>query len=291
MVKIFIEVNCLKEILDFSFHESDLNHLNYKKHFHVNYYEILLILQGSGSFFVKNRLYEIKASTICLINGVGEHCFYPKQDCNYLRSRVVISKNYIDSLARLTNCSNMINDLFLNERGCCCIELDDRLTEMIDLEFSKTRHSLLQNDIYSGINATASIFKILTYAHANKSSAAHQIKNKVSEILLYIDQNLDQKISLDTLSQIIHCNKYYLCHLFKENTNMTISSYILSRRLSLSKKLLAQTDNTISEIAMKCGFESFSYFSKLFHDNTGLTPSQFRKKHKLKNTAQIYKDI
>ena len=65
--------------------------------------------------------------------------------------------------------------------------------------------------------------------------------------------------------------------LFKETTGMTITDYILSKRIAAAKKRLAYTNDPLSLIAMECGFSSFAYFSKIFKEKNGLSPRDFRK--------------
>ena len=60
-------------------------------------------------------------------------------------------------------------------------------------------------------------------------------------------------------------------------TGTTIHQYLLQYRLEIAKKILLNTDCTISDIALKCGFKNVYYFSNTFKEKTGITPSLFRK--------------
>ena len=95
--------------------------------------------------------------------------------------------------------------------------------------------------------------------------------------LEYINNNLNSVFSLEDICEHIRVSKYYLCHKFKKIVGMTVGDYVLSRRISVARKYLRGSDITISEVAEKVGFSSFSYFSKIFKQYEGVTPSEFRK--------------
>ena len=269
----------MKEIKDISYNEHGHNTLNNKKHSHNSCYEVLCVNSGEGAVIVNNKLYPLKKDTIFFINGLETHCFVPQGNAPYIRSRIVIQSHYVDSIAFIAGCDNIIKDLFLQDSGCC-IELDSDQSMAIDREFLKMKSAYDANDSYTGINIAMTLFRILTISHANKNSKMPAIKNNISKILTYINENIHKKINLDELCAYIHCNKYYLCHIFKKETNLTINEYIVLQRLAIAKKMLLYTDEPLSNIALECGFGSFSYFSKIFKERENITPRAFRQKYK-----------
>ena len=120
------------------------------------------------------------------------------------------------------------------------------------------------------------IFKILKLACKNNGRSITPAENTVSKILEYINQNISTKLTLNILCESFHISKCYLCHIFKASTGLTVYEYILSIRLAKGKQLLTDTDMSVSEIALQCGFSDFSYFSKAFRASEGITPRQYR---------------
>lgn len=269
----------MKEIVDFKYKEKGLNDLNNKKHSHHNCYEILFVYSGQGVVIINNKLYPLKKNTIYFINGINTHSFVPKHDIPYVRSRLIIEKAYIDSFSYSIKCEEIINDLFVKEMFCC-IEIDDVQSVIINTEFSKIKNVLETNDTYSRANITMSFLKLIILSHANKNLKIATIEDNISKILTYINDRIHQKISLDELCKYMHFNKHYLCHWFKKETNITINEYIVLQRLSNAKKMLLYTDISISDISLKSGFSSFSYFSKIFKEKENISPYKFRKKYK-----------
>jgi len=271
-----MEESTLKEIADFKYKEHGKDILSNKEHSHNNCYEILQIWSGEGVVMVKNKLYPLKSGSVYFINGMDIHCSVPKEPNEYIRSKIIISSEYINKIAEFTKSFEILNDLFIKSGGMC-IELGPNEAAIIDEAFLKIKDNISENTVYTNINVATAIFEIFTYAHGNKNTYNPALTNKISEVLQYINRNIENKITLNDICNYVHSSKYYLCHIFKETTHMTILDYILFRRISIAKKNLIYTDKSLADIAMSSGFSSFSYFSRMFHVCEGITPSEFRK--------------
>lgn len=100
---------------------------------------------------------------------------------------------------------------------------------------------------------------------------------RIEELGKFIDDNLGNNFSIEELSKHSGLNPNKLQFGFKYVYNKTVREYIILKRLEYSKDLLCTTDLSINAIANKIGVESASYFSKLFKNHYGLTPSEFKK--------------
>lgn len=97
----------------------------------------------------------------------------------------------------------------------------------------------------------------------------------------YMNAHYKESITLDTLADVSHLNKYYLSHIFSKAFGVSPINYLLERRILHSKELLKSFDYTITQIAHLSGFSSANYFTQSFKKYTGLTPKDYRKKHKV----------
>jgi AraC family transcriptional regulator len=95
-------------------------------------------------------------------------------------------------------------------------------------------------------------------------------------ILDYVEANLDQKIKLAHLAELLGMSQFHFSHLFKQAMGLSPYQYLLKQRVERAKQLLKQTDRLIADIALECGFNSHSHLSKQFRQFTGLTPKAFR---------------
>ncbi|RCX11154.1 AraC family transcriptional regulator [Anaerobacterium chartisolvens] len=100
----------------------------------------------------------------------------------------------------------------------------------------------------------------------------HTLKN----ILGYISQNYNGKLTLADISKSVSLTPQYLCKLFKEMTGTNIVDYINNYRIETAATLLKATNLSITDIALNCGFENISYFNRVFKRETGYTPTEFR---------------
>lgn len=98
----------------------------------------------------------------------------------------------------------------------------------------------------------------------------------VKDICLYIDNNINDSLTIDEIASEFHFNKFHLMRKFKENTGLTINQYMNNRKIQNSMHALTYTDDSMLKIALNNGFNSLEYFSEQFTKIVGLSPSKFR---------------
>ena len=91
-----------------------------------------------------------------------------------------------------------------------------------------------------------------------------------------LSKNIRENLSISHIANELHVSAYYLMHIFKKLTGITIHEYKTSLRIAQAKKLLRNTNKSISEISDMCGFESLPYFSRVFKKAEGVVPSHYR---------------
>lgn len=98
-----------------------------------------------------------------------------------------------------------------------------------------------------------------------------------TKIAEYLEQHLSEDITLGKLTSEFAINRNKLNALFMEQTSMTCLSYLLNLRMDLAKIMLSKTELPIGEISVRVGYPDPNYFTKVFREKTGKTPSQFRR--------------
>ncbi len=93
----------------------------------------------------------------------------------------------------------------------------------------------------------------------------------------YIEAHLAEDIHRDDLAKHVYLNPAYLSRLFKKETGLSITDYILEARVAKAKPMLESTGLKIGEIAAAVGYDNFSHFTKMFKKATGLTPIEYRR--------------
>ena len=103
----------------------------------------------------------------------------------------------------------------------------------------------------------------------------------IARVKELIENNIGQNLTLDEIAESMNMSKFYLCHLFKSKTNMTLTSWKNYLKLEKAKEFLADSPKKITEIAAECGFENVSYFTELFKKTEKLAPEAYREQIRL----------
>ncbi len=115
------------------------------------------------------------------------------------------------------------------------------------------------------------------FCKRRKSMSLSRRKSLSDKAKEYIADHLDERLLSEQIAQALFLNADYLNRIFKKETGITLSEYISNQRIEKAKELLLNSTFSVSEIAFEVGFQSFSYFSKIFKRKTGKEPSKYRK--------------
>ena len=116
----------------------------------------------------------------------------------------------------------------------------------------------------------------------SQSPARFPTNRQCAAVRQYIEQNYKESITLDMLAKRVSINKYYMAHAFKREYGVSPINYMIACRIREGKRLLAETDLSLSQIATVLGFSSSSYFSQSFRNAEGLSPTEYRKANQIK---------
>ena len=104
-------------------------------------------------------------------------------------------------------------------------------------------------------------------------------RKKMTEAKLFIEQGaFDPSFTVSGAAERFGMSEAYFRRLFRSAHHTSPSNYIRSVRVERAKKLLSYQFVTLTDCAAQCGFSSVQYFTRVFRETTGMTPSQFRKK-------------
>lgn len=104
----------------------------------------------------------------------------------------------------------------------------------------------------------------------------------ISQCRDYIEMHLEEKIRAKDLAELVGYTEYYLTHRFNEETGLSVSEYVKNAKITRARTLLKNTELSIQEISEKLCFSSRNYFSRVFSEITGFSPSEFRDNPDLK---------
>jgi AraC-like DNA-binding protein len=114
--------------------------------------------------------------------------------------------------------------------------------------------------------------------HANPVGQHYNLKEqqRLKVVYAYIEAHYQEKMDIIDMARLTHLTHAAFCRYFKKMTLMTFTEFVNQYRVNQAKKLLL-LDNTVTEVCFQCGFESLSYFNRVFKKVTGLNPMQFKR--------------
>ena len=134
------------------------------------------------------------------------------------------------------------------------------------------------------------------FTHREEFPCRDVTKNKVTsqirikQMISYIDQHFHERISLEDIAEAASISKREALRCFRENMGKTPFSYLTEYRVNQGKNKLLSGNDTVLEIALACGFDSASYFNRVFRRYVNMTPLQFRRQmipsERQENTAE-----
>jgi YesN/AraC family two-component response regulator len=230
--------------------------------------------------------YEISNGDIILINEFDVHkFFFNSKDTAYKRYIVNFKKDYILPYLKIAGIDHIFDDLSKIDFTHATTRLRERnelkaLFEYL-VDASKLNLKALPNEFYqASIRSTLVLILIQIWNILSNSKPYNNTNKKsllVRDIIQFIDNNYCSQIQLDQLANKFFINKFYMCDVFKEITNLSIMEYVQQRRVIEAQKLLKRDkEKKIIEVCFDCGFNNVQHFHRTFKKVTGTTPNQYR---------------
>lgn len=99
----------------------------------------------------------------------------------------------------------------------------------------------------------------------------------LQRILSYVDENLTEQLTREDIAHNVHFHPAYLSRFFRKKTGLSLSEYIVQKRIAYAKELLSGSEMKVSHIISHLGYDNLSHFTRTFKKMTGCTPQQYRK--------------
>lgn len=252
-----------------------------KNHSH-NEIEFIQVIEGNGLVLKNDKTFLLQSHHIYVIDARNAHIVYPQpDDCNnYIRNKIVVNADSFMNFYTNIGMEKVVKKLF-NASPVPTAE-NPEIDEIYKIIFELCNSRKPENIGF----AHGYLTKLIHWIYSNsETKKTNDNKNTIQKILDIINEK-EGHTSLDEISSILHMDKYYLCHLFKQKTGTTLSSYISDKIFEKSCKLLENTTYSVEQIAFLCGFSSSASLTRFFKTKCGLTPSKYRKEREL--TLNLY---
>lgn len=236
-------------------------------HIH-NELEFLVIEEGKGTMYIEEEKFELKKGEGVFINS-GELHIGIKTDSKKARFFAVVFSPEVFGAGSSDAIVRKYVEPVLNKKIQIKRRLDKNVTALLEKIHESEGELKIKALLYE---VWDECIKGANENTGGKSKGVEDIKT----VMEYIRENCDKSISLDDIAKSVNMSKGYLCREFKRVVHMTPFEYLIKIRIDKGCELLKETDLSIGEIAQLCGFNSFSYFTKVFGSMIGYSPSEYR---------------
>lgn len=146
---------------------------------------------------------------------------------------------------------------------------------LININYEFSRHM----EYFETVSGAMFLHVLILLARRNNLQRNSCSRRAADEIVNYIHENFDKKITNKSVGDIFGFNSHYVSDMIKNSTGMALHKYLLHVRLSNAISCIESQKYTLSEIAVMCGFGDIYYFSRHFKRETGVSPSEYFKRN------------
>jgi len=129
------------------------------------------------------------------------------------------------------------------------------------------------------------LLSVIQEADSSIYRSAAKNPDRILTMMAFIQENYADRITLEEIADSASISTRECLRCFRESIRQSPMDYLIEYRVRMAKKLLETTNLSITEIALRCGFNSNSYFTKIFRRSCGKTPNAYRKERQSLETA------
>jgi len=261
------------------FHLKDRVSKEFEFHYH-DFDKIIIFISGKVTYFIEGKAYFLKPWDMLLVNNNEIH--KPIIDSSEVYERIIIWTN-LEFIERhnyegcdLRSCFNLVNEKRVN-----LIRLDEEAQNHLKTIIRFLEDAIYSKEFGSKLLSNALFIELLIYINRIylgnlyiKDGRALKYDKQIEEILKFINSNLSEDLSIDTIAEKFYLSRYYLMHKFKKETGYTIHNYILQKRLILVIEKL-ENEKEITKVSLECGFNDYSAFLRAFKKMFNKSPREY----------------
>ena len=254
------------------FHIKDQTKRDFSYHYH-DFHKVIIFLSGKAAYHIEGNSYYLKPWDILLVNRHAIH--KPEIDFSVPYERFVLWIRDDIKSTELLRCFQKAIDRSYN-----LIRLDSDTQEKLKQLLYELEAALKDEKFGSELLGSALFTQFMVYVNRIflekqyiYDTRSYSSDSQIEELLRYINHNLTEDLSIETLARKYYLSKYHMMRKFKEETGYTIHNYIISKRLLLARTKISE-GTPILKAAQLSGFSDYTTFSRAYKKQFGTAPSQ-----------------
>lgn len=243
-------------------------------HYH-EFCKILLLMQGSGGYYVDGQRYLLQPGDIVLLDAHSIHRPELDGEAPYERIILYISPEYLQQQST-ADCN--LRSVFSGEKGHV-LRLSGEQKQRIFRLAAQLERDLEGETFGREILSNADLLRLLVELGRNRENPSVSgpgpvipRSDRIAEILCYIDQHLSEDLDAEIIAKAFFISKYHMMRLFRRETGTTVHLYITQKRLVKARELM-DAGMRATEACYRCGWRSYSSFTRAYSKHLGTTPT------------------
>ena len=247
-----------------------------EQHFH-NTHELIYVKDGVARFRIGTKTYDAGPHTLVFISRLEEH------------SVAVVSAPYRRWWMRITGeqLAAAVDDARLrtvfdrrSPEFCHAFDVTD-VADDVEYVMTQIERENIAPRSFKRHRIAALLQLLLITCYRTKRDQfplpAHHVSETVLRVQAYLDAHFSEEVSLEALARDFYLSPSYLSHAFRDWTGYSPKQYLVLCRLSYARELLLTTPQSVSQIAVRCGFGDVNNFIRTFRKHTDTTPAEYRR--------------
>lgn len=239
-----------------------------------SYTELFYIVDGDGQFQINDQIFSVRANQLVVVNP------------NITHTEVSFESHPLEYIVIGIEGPELTTD-DAREEAYCLFTFGNHNTVLSCMQNILWEMQEQKREYQAACQAYMEIILVQLIRNASVSvtqaNSRFPANRQCASVRQYIDNHYKEKITLDLLAERVSINKYYMAHAFKREYGVSPINYMIACRIREGKRLLAETDLSLRQIATLLGFSSASYFSQSFRNFEGISPAEYRKANYTKN--------
>ncbi len=254
-------------------------------HWH-NEFEINYVISGKSEFVYGNERFVTDTGDIVILPPNMLHAVYPHGDAGQIYDTLVFRGEMFGVNKEERGWVSHIEPIINGNRGITApITAKHRFYGEIRKSVEHIFRCSKKNESIADLYLKSELLHLICLLE--EGDCIKTVKNRedksmesIRSVLVYINRNYRENISVEQLADMVHLSKSYFMYLFKQVSGVSAIGYIIQLRIREACELLRNSDDTSAEIAFACGFQNLSNFNRQFKSCVGYTPGQYRRLQK-----------
>lgn len=244
-----------------------------RMHFHTGH-EIYYLLSGERTYFMHDKEYRVSEGDLVTVPRGTLHRTGGKGGTRLL---ILFEETFLSRFFRPTT----VEELLSGFDTAVLSPLPGRQETVairVNNLFRLGQEWMRQLDDATGARAALALCDLLYTLRLPDICRRREDGNeRLGVILHYMEENYATLETIDQIAAAAYVSKFHLCHIFKETLGVSVIRYLNMIKIREACRRMERGEGDILDIALRCGFNSGSYFAKVFRRETGVSAGEYRK--------------